>query len=119
MSFINELGKPHKKRTINFIQLWDEILSSYIKKKDSDFGEHRTKNMYVDMIGLYSQEDNVTFVYTIDGFPTKEIPNDNLRFIPPLNSFTKNFLTFTSFKFSNVVSTFWSIESNLTFFNFE
>ena len=56
MSFINELGKPHKKRTINFFQLWDEILSSYIKKNDSDFGEHRTKNMYVDMTGLYSQK---------------------------------------------------------------
>ena len=74
MSFINELGKPHKKRTINFFQLWDEILSSYIKKNDSDFGEHRTKNMYVDMTGLYSQEDNVTFVYTIDGFP-RELEN--------------------------------------------
>lgn len=66
--------KEHKKRTINFIQLWDEIGTAYIKKNDSEYGERRLHNLYVDTAGFYSGEDLVTFVYSIDGYP-REIEN--------------------------------------------
>lgn len=59
----------HRKRTINFIQLWDEIISAHILKNKSMYGELRRKRMYVDLIGLYSEDSNVTFVYSIDGYP--------------------------------------------------
>ena len=66
--------KEHRKRTINFIELWDEIGSAYLMKNTSSYGETRTKNMYVDLLGLYSGEDNITYIYSIDGYPT-EIEN--------------------------------------------
>lgn len=59
----------HLKRTVNFVKLWDEIAAANIRRNDSAYGERRTANMYVDMVGLYSGEDNVTFVYSIDGYP--------------------------------------------------
>jgi hypothetical protein len=69
----SRLGKGakhvHRERTVNFIQLWDEILTANVMKNNSNYGETRTKNMYVDMIGFYSGEDNVTYVYSIDGYP--------------------------------------------------
>ena len=64
----------HKKRTINFVHLWDEIATAHIMKNNSNYGETRTRNMYVDLLGFYSGEDNVTYVYSIDGYP-KEIEN--------------------------------------------
>ena len=70
----NGKTKEHKKRTVNFIKLWDEIGTSYVKRRDSEYGERRTYNLYVDTNGFYSGEDNVTFVYSIDGYP-REIEN--------------------------------------------
>jgi hypothetical protein len=81
MGFINEIGKKHKKRTINFIKLWDEIGAAYVKRNDSDFGELRPyANMYVDMAGLYSKEDYVSYIYTIDGYP-RELENSYITSI--------------------------------------
>lgn len=71
---VNGKIKEHKKRTVNFITLWDEIGTSYVKKHDSEYGERRLYNLYVDTNGFYSGEDNVTFVYSIDGYP-REIRN--------------------------------------------
>ena len=64
----------HEKRTVNFLQLWDEILTAQLKKNNSNYGETRTRNMYVDLLGMYSGEDNVTYIYSIDGYP-KELEN--------------------------------------------
>lgn len=62
-------NKTHKKRTTNFIRLWDELATANIRKNDSQYGETRTVNMYVDLLGLYSGEDNITYLYSIDGYP--------------------------------------------------
>lgn len=62
-------GKVHRKRTVNFIRLWDELATASVKKNDSMYGETRVSNMYVDLLGLYSGEDNVTYIYSIDGYP--------------------------------------------------
>lgn len=61
----------NKKKTVNFIQLWDELATASICKNDSNYGEIRTTNMYVDLLGLYSGEDNVTYIYSIDGYPSE------------------------------------------------
>ena len=61
--------KEHKKRTVSFITLWDEIATGFIYRNKSQYGLTHLSNMYVDMMGLYSGEDNVTFVYSIDGYP--------------------------------------------------
>lgn len=71
---VNGKIKEHRKRTVNFIKLWDEIGTSYVKRRDSEYGERRSHNLYVDTNGFYSGEDNVTFVYSIDGYP-REIEN--------------------------------------------
>lgn len=74
----SKLGKgvkrDHKPRTVNFIELWDEIITAHVMKNNSNYGETRTKNMYVDLLGFYSGEDNVTYMYSIDGYP-KELEN--------------------------------------------
>lgn len=68
----NEADNTHRARTVNFVTLWDEIGTAYLMRNNSNYGELRTSNMYVDMLGLYSGEDNVTYMYSIDGYP-KEI----------------------------------------------
>ena len=59
----------HKKRTIGFLTLWIEIATAHLKRNDSLYGERRSHNMYADINGLYSGDSNVTFVYSIDGYP--------------------------------------------------
>lgn len=66
--------KTHKSRTVNFIQLWDEIITSQVMKNNSNYGETRTRNMYVDLLGIYSGEDNISYIYSIDGYP-RELEN--------------------------------------------
>ena len=65
------MGKKHKKRSVGFITLWDEYLTALIKKNDSNYGEIRNRNMYVDLLGTYSGYDNVSYYYTIDSYPTE------------------------------------------------
>lgn len=71
---MGRLGQIHKKRTLSFLQLWDEILAAHISKNNSNYGETRVKNIYADFLGLYSGEDNVSYIYSIDGYP-REIEN--------------------------------------------
>jgi hypothetical protein len=63
------MGREHKKKTVSFVTLWDEIGTAYVKRNDSNYGETRTRNMYVDLLGFYSGEDNVSYIYSIDGYP--------------------------------------------------
>lgn len=67
-------SKTHKKRTVKFTQLWDEIITAHVMKNNSNYGETRARNMYVDLLGFYSGEDNVTYVFSIDGYP-REVEN--------------------------------------------
>ena len=69
MGFVQEIGKKHKDRTVNFITLWDEIGSAYFNRRNSSYGELRHKNAYVDILGLYSDTENVSYLYSIDGYP--------------------------------------------------
>lgn len=71
MSFINSLGKKHLKRSVSFITLWDEYATAHINKNNSNYGNLRRHNIYCDLLGLYSEEENVTYVYSIDGYPTE------------------------------------------------
>ena len=66
---IKEDKRQHKERTVSFIKLWDEVITGYLYRNKSQYGTIRQSNMYVDMMGIYSGEDNVTFVYSIDGYP--------------------------------------------------
>lgn len=61
----------HKKRTVPAIKLWDKIVSCWLSKNDSTHGELRSAPYYMDMKGIYSGENNVTYVYTIDGYPAE------------------------------------------------
>lgn len=40
-------ARDHKARTVNFITLWDEIITAQVMKNRSNYGETRTRNMYV------------------------------------------------------------------------
>lgn len=64
-------SKKHKKRTIGYIKLWDKVLSAMVTKNDSNTGELRHAPYYMDFKGFYSDEDNVTYIYTIDGYPSE------------------------------------------------
>lgn len=69
MGLFGSGGKSHKKRTVNFIKLWDEIATAHVYKNNSAYGEVRNANMYTDLMGLYSGEENISFIYSIDGYP--------------------------------------------------
>lgn len=53
------------------LKLWDTIISAYLKRNDSQYGIVRNSNFYVDLRGFYSGKDNVTYMYTIDGYPSQ------------------------------------------------
>ena len=61
----------HKKRTVKFWTLWDEIAATLLTKNKSSEGIIRHAPYYMDLKGFYSNEDNVTFMYTIDGYPSE------------------------------------------------
>lgn len=63
--------KEHKKRTIPMLELWDNIASNFMQKDSSTTGVLRRKPFYMDLKGLYSDSDNVTYLYTIDGYPSE------------------------------------------------
>ena len=65
------MAGKHKKRTVRFWKLWDEILSTLLTQKDSMSGILRHSNYYMDLKGIYSGEENVTYMYTIDGYPSE------------------------------------------------
>lgn len=62
-------SRGHKKRTTNFVHLWDEIATAHINRNNSMYGETRVANMYCDLLGLYSGEDNISYLFSIDGYP--------------------------------------------------
>lgn len=68
---IAQKPRKNKKRTIPFYQLWDELFVNKYKMNDSVVGILRRENFYMDMKGIYSGENNVTYMYTIDGLPSE------------------------------------------------
>ena len=65
------IKRNHEERTVNFIQLWDEIAASHLNKNNSNYGELRLSNFYIDMLGVYSGENKVSYIYSIDGYPNE------------------------------------------------
>lgn len=59
----------HKPRTVTVLKLWDSILSNFLEKDKSNSGVFRQAPFYMDLRGLYSGEDRVTYLYTLDGYP--------------------------------------------------
>lgn len=62
---------PEKKRTIKFWELWDKVIASNMRKNESMRGDKKSDNFYIDFAGIYSGVDNVTYLYTIDKFPSE------------------------------------------------
>ncbi|MDR0919573.1 MAG: hypothetical protein LBM93_10085 [Oscillospiraceae bacterium] len=54
---------------LNGFKLWDEILYNFLCRDDSVKGDLRYANYYVDLKAMYSGDNNVTFMYTLDGYP--------------------------------------------------
>lgn len=63
--------KKHKQRTITPIKLWDTLCSSLLQKDDSTKGLLKHKPFYIDLTGMYSGADKVTYMYTIDSYPAE------------------------------------------------
>lgn len=74
MSFLNQFNnkQKHLKKTVPFTTLWEDVLSAYILKNKSLEGTLRAEeNMYNDLTAMYSQGDYITYLYTIDGYPSE------------------------------------------------
>lgn len=65
------LSGRHKKRTVHFWTLWDEIFSTQLNKNKSNEAIIRHAPYYMDLKGFYSDDENVTYMYTIDGYPSE------------------------------------------------
>ena len=61
----------HRKRTIKPWKLWDEIISAVLTKNVSTDAIIRQAPYYVDFKGIYSGINNVTYLYSIDGYPSE------------------------------------------------
>lgn len=61
-----------RKRTVRFPQLWDNHIVSQLYKNESIHNSKpiRDYKVYNDSVALYSEENNITYLYTIDGFDT-------------------------------------------------
>lgn len=69
MALLSLFSRNHKKRTVPAIQLWDEVIHSFLKRNDSFGSTVRHNNFYMDFNGWYSGSDNVSYLYVIDKYP--------------------------------------------------
>lgn len=70
-----------RKKKLSAISLWDRVVSASLRQRSSLKSDIKYENFYFDDIGFYNKENGVTFVYTLDGYPS-EIETDlryNLR----------------------------------------
>lgn len=66
---------------LSAIKLWDRVISASLRQEDSVKSDVKYENFYFDDIGFYNKDTGVTFLYTIDGYPS-EVETDlryNLR----------------------------------------
>ncbi len=54
---------------IRCFELWKRVFLNYVNKNDSNYPKLRDYNLYSDGSNLFSGKDNVTYFYTIDGYP--------------------------------------------------
>ena len=57
----------------SWIKLWERKLLDYLRKDSSSYPKLRSYNFYACNNATMSDKDNISFYYTIDGYPT-EIP---------------------------------------------
>lgn len=65
-------------KKMSALQLWDTIIAKNHDRYNSTSGSISHSNFYYDELGFYSGVDNVTYLYTIDGYPS-EVEN-SLRY---------------------------------------
>lgn len=54
---------------ISFFQLWKKVFLDYVNKDNSLYPKERDYNFYSNGNSLFSGRDNVSYLYTIDGYP--------------------------------------------------
>lgn len=54
---------------IRCFELWKRVFLNSVNKNDSNYPKLRDYNLYSDGSNLFSGKDNVTYFYTIDGYP--------------------------------------------------
>ena len=52
------------------IKVWDKVLSTLLKKNNSSLASISPAPFYFDTTGFYSKDSGVTYMYTIDGYPS-------------------------------------------------
>lgn len=62
-------------KVIKGINLWSRVILDSLNKDDSNYPKLRDYNLYSNESDLFSGKDNVSFFYTIDGYP-KEVHID-------------------------------------------
>ena len=55
---------------MSFISLWDSVISTVLRKNSSCASASSNAPFYFESTGFYSRDDKVTFMYTLDGYPT-------------------------------------------------
>lgn len=54
----------------SFIKVWDKVLATVLKKGISSSASASGKDFYYDTTGYYNKDDGVTYMYTLDGYPS-------------------------------------------------
>lgn len=56
--------------SMSWIKLWDIIISTYLKKHSSNASASSNAPFYFETTGFYSKDSGVTYMYTLDGYPS-------------------------------------------------
>lgn len=64
----SEKGKKNSK--LSFLTVWDSIIYAYLHRHSSSSSDLSYDNFYYDLDGFYSKDNGVTYMYTLDGYPT-------------------------------------------------
>lgn len=65
---------------ISCFELWKRVFLNYQYRGLSEYFPRKNYNLYSDGSSIYSEKDNVSFFYTIDGYP-RELPIDYRKVI--------------------------------------
>lgn len=63
-------GRPGQDDHIAWWHIWARVLVDFLKKNRSNLQVERSYNFYASSNAIYSQKDNVTYLYTFDGYPS-------------------------------------------------
>lgn len=56
--------------SMSWVNLWDIVISTFLKKHSSNANNSSNAPFYFETTGFFSKDNGVTYMYTLDGYPS-------------------------------------------------